>query len=153
MSSRNKWQKVFDNRRRRIRGLWLRNGVYYAQLRLDDERVARRVPLHKAETIAQATAAMQGLKTKRTEGSLQIAKVRGVPTLKEAGETYLNNLKAVGNKSESTQDLHGHCLDRWNEFSGNTPITKIDAGFVHRFAEWRKPQKVSGRTIDIEVTA
>src|SRR3982074_1636285 len=112
MSSRNRWQKVFDNRRRRIRGLWLRNGVYYAQLRLDGEQFAKRVPLHKAETIAQATVAMQGLKAKRGDGTLQIAKIRGAPSLKKAGQSYLNNLKAFGNKSESTQELYGYCLDR-----------------------------------------
>jgi hypothetical protein len=107
---------VMDGHNRRIRGLWLRDGMPCAQMRLDGERIAKRVPLHKAETIAQATAAMQGLKTKRTERSLQIVKVRGVRTLKEAGEAYLNNSKAMRNKSESTQELHGRCLNRWNQF-------------------------------------
>jgi hypothetical protein len=56
-----------DGRNRRVGGLWLRNGMSRAQMRLDGEQIAKRVPLHKAETIAQATAAMQGLKAKRGE--------------------------------------------------------------------------------------
>jgi hypothetical protein len=51
MSSKNKWQKVFDTHNRRVRGLWFRNRVFYAQLRLDGESKATRIPLHEAKTV------------------------------------------------------------------------------------------------------
>lgn len=151
--SKNRFQKVFDSRNRRVRGLWKRNGIYYAQLvTVDGSNKATKIPLHGAQTVPQAIDAMQEKKSARTKRELIIEKVRGVLTLKEAGQGYLNTLKALESKSESTQDLHGYCLDRWNEFAGGTPISKINAAFVHRYAEWRKPQKVAGRTIDIEVS-
>ena len=43
------YQKVHDERKRPIRGLWVRNGRYYAQMTLEDEHTGRkqvrRVPL------------------------------------------------------------------------------------------------------------
>jgi integrase len=150
---KNKFHKVFDSRNRRVRGLWIRNGNYYAQLvTVDGSNRATKVKLQGAQTVPQAIAAMQEKKSARSKGELVIKKVRGVLTLKEAGEGYLASIKALGNKSESTQELHGFCADRWNEFGGSTPINKINASFVHRYGEWRKPQQVAGRTIDIEVS-
>ena len=52
------YQKVKDERKRPIRGLWKRNDRYYAQLSLEDEETGvkqvRRVPLEDVATVAQA---------------------------------------------------------------------------------------------------
>jgi len=53
-----KYQKVYDGRKRRIRGLWNRGGVFYAQLSLPNEdgvRKMRRVKL-SATTVATEAA-------------------------------------------------------------------------------------------------
>ena len=55
---KHQYHKVLDERKRPIRGLWVRNGRYYAQLTLEDEHTGqksvRRVPLDKATTPAKA---------------------------------------------------------------------------------------------------
>jgi hypothetical protein len=38
-----RYSKVFDQRKRRIRGLWERNGTYYAQLTVLDENTGKKI--------------------------------------------------------------------------------------------------------------
>ena len=63
------YQRVFDERKRPIRGLWVRNGRYYAQLAIlnedTGERKVRRVPLEGATTPAQARSKMEELRVDR----------------------------------------------------------------------------------------
>jgi len=66
------YRKVFDARKRRIRGLrglWERNGRFYVQLTVEDpnsgKKQARRVPLEDAETVpncAKSFVTREGLK-------------------------------------------------------------------------------------------
>ena len=55
-----RYTKVLDQRKRPIRGLWERNGRYYAQITMEDQvngvKQVRRVPLEGATTGAQAGA-------------------------------------------------------------------------------------------------
>ena len=66
------YQKAKDERKRPIRGLWVRNGRYYAQITLEDpqsgKKKVRRVPLENAATPAQAKAAMDELLVRRRKG-------------------------------------------------------------------------------------
>ena len=72
------YQKVFDDRKRRIRGLWKRNGHFYARLVMVDEingrQATKRVRLEKARTIAEARTALQNLQKDRREENLPILK-------------------------------------------------------------------------------
>jgi hypothetical protein len=57
------YKKVLDQRKLAIRGLWVRNGRYYAQITVEDlttgiKRV-KRVPLEGAATDSQAVAKFQ----------------------------------------------------------------------------------------------
>src|SRR5436190_6823384 len=155
---KNQFEKVFDARHRRIRGLWIRNGIYYAQLRLDGTNRASRVPIQGAETVPQAIAGMQGLKHERANGELQLTPVRNVPTLAEVGAKFLANAKALGLLSERTRDIYQHSFKRFAEFGSDTPATKIDAVWVNRYQLFRAKKQVNGRplkgrTIDIEMNA
>ena len=66
------YQRVFDERKRPIRGLWVRNGRYYAQLAILNEDTGetkvRRVPLEGATTPAQARSKMEELRVETTSG-------------------------------------------------------------------------------------
>src|ERR1700749_1972733 len=73
--------KVLDGRKQPIRGLWIRNGRYYAQLTFEDgntgEKKTRRVALRDKEqnavsTTAQAVAEMNRLKTQRVDNTLPV---------------------------------------------------------------------------------
>ena len=75
------YSKVFDQRKRRVRGLWERNGAYYAQITVADEttgkKAVRRTRLEDAEgnpvgTVAEATKAMNKLKVQRDDNALKL---------------------------------------------------------------------------------
>jgi hypothetical protein len=57
--------KVVDGRKQPIRGLWVRNGRYYAQLQFEDgntgQRKTHRVPLLNPETRQAVTTVAQAL--------------------------------------------------------------------------------------------
>jgi hypothetical protein len=62
------------------------NGKFYARFRLDGAKNASWIPIQDADTVAAVRDKMQGLKSKRDEGTLEVEKQRGVITLKDAGE-------------------------------------------------------------------
>ena len=58
------FEKVFDNRNRRVRGLWIRNSIYYAQITvptIHGSKKTRRVRL-EGKTLAQARDELQKLR-------------------------------------------------------------------------------------------
>ncbi len=68
---KNAWNKVHDTRGNRVRGLWVRNGRYYAQVRVHNW--VGRVPLEHAETLPQALTAWQELKSKIRAGKFAVS--------------------------------------------------------------------------------
>src|SRR5690349_14970677 len=79
-SHASKFTRVFDGRKQPIRGLWIRNDRYYAQLSFETdtgEKVVKRVPLLNKDqspvaSRAEAVKAMEALKTKREENTLPV---------------------------------------------------------------------------------
>ena len=64
-----KYQKVYDGRKRRVRGLWKRGDTFYAQLSLPDadgNKRVRRVPL-EANTTAAAADALRRMVIRRND--------------------------------------------------------------------------------------
>ena len=64
------FNQVFDEDGKRVRGLWLRNGVYYAQVRFSPTQT-NRLHLQDAKTIPQAIAARQELRRKIDRGEIK----------------------------------------------------------------------------------
>ncbi len=73
--------KVLDGRKRPVRGLWRRNERFFAQLTVTNPATGRnkvqRLSLTDKEgnpldTVAQAVAAMEALRTKRRQTGLEI---------------------------------------------------------------------------------
>src|ERR1017187_7689831 len=60
-----KYNSVINRRNERVRGLWQRNGIYYAQVKV--RGWTGQVPLHSA-TVADAVAARQVLKAEIKSG-------------------------------------------------------------------------------------
>jgi hypothetical protein len=54
------YNQIRDRFKRRIRGLWFRDGAYFAQLRVQGQ--VKQIKLHGASTIPKALKAMQDLK-------------------------------------------------------------------------------------------
>ena len=67
------YHKVFDSRKRRVRGLWQRNGRYYANLTLSDDlgkKSSRFVPLSGAG-LGEAKADYDRLRVERDDDRLR----------------------------------------------------------------------------------
>jgi len=157
----NGFQKVFDSRNRRVRGLWQRNGAYYAQIRTVPGQPATKVHLHKATTVPQALTEMQALKQKRREGDLQIEKKRGVPKFCQVADAYIMSLSAMEAKHADTRKRESSsvgALKLYFTVRGDKPVNQITYGDTLSFAQWRKNkpmrrglQAVSGRAIDVDI--
>jgi hypothetical protein len=66
---REKFKKVLDEQKKRVRGLWERKGSYYAQFDASDGQQYK-YPLHSATTVPQAITETQVLKKFPREGKL-----------------------------------------------------------------------------------
>ena len=93
--------KVLDGRKQPIRGLWVRNGRYYARLNIEDLRtgrkVNRRIPLvdkdgRLAASLPEAREQLNRLRLERADNRLPM--LRQNPKLAEYVETYLQSIGA-----------------------------------------------------------
>ena len=78
------YQPVRNGRKQKIRGLWERNGKFYAQMTVKDpntgQKKVTKIPLKMEEngipryvaTVAEAVAAQEKLKVQRAENSLPV---------------------------------------------------------------------------------
>jgi hypothetical protein len=64
------FNQVFDEDSRRVCGLWIRNGVFCAQVRFSPQQTGK-LPLNDAKTLPQAKAARQVLKQKIKNGEIK----------------------------------------------------------------------------------
>lgn len=92
--------KVLDRRKQPIRGLWVRNGRFYARLSVEDgngSKNVRRVPLlnsegNAVETVAQAVAELNRLRTHRADDKLPV--LGRTPTFVAYANAYLAQMRA-----------------------------------------------------------
>jgi len=162
----NSWQRVFNDQKRRVRGLWRRNGVYYAQLNFNG--IPTRFPLKHAATVPEAVTQQQVLKGHQRAGTLKrpseqpagspAAKVnkRSIKSAIQVYQKQRNRLKRKDPKSGEREDSG---LKKWIEFAGNQLLSSIDDDLRIEYAEWRYEQKelegetISGRSIDLDIMA
>jgi len=115
--------KVLDGRKQPVRGLWKRGEVYYAQIVHQGKQTKERL---EARTTAEAIAALNALKVRRSEGTLK--DVRHAPKLSEAIEQYKES-STYKKKSESTRKNEATYFKAWQERLGDMRadrITKAD---------------------------
>ena len=156
------YAKVFDQRKRRVRGLWERNGTYYAQMTLPHPvtqlPVVRRVRLEDKDgqpvtTIPQAIAVMNKMKGQRDDDVLKIAAKR-TPTLSEYCTTYIERLEQLGSaKRPDTIALEKAMHKSLCSSLGNLRLREISPLLVHNHMAARIKGGASARTVNIEITA
>jgi len=161
-----KYQKVFDNRKRRLRGLWSRNGTFYGQLTITNPetgaKTVRRVRLedkdgHPVTTIPQAVTVLNKMKSRRDDDTLRLAPKR-TPTLSEYAKTYFARLLqlvgAGGNaKRPATVRLEKALVRRMEETLGPRRLRELTPGRVHDHIAGRIKAGVSARTANLELVA
>lgn len=149
------YQKVRDDRKRPIRGLWIRNGRYYAQLTLEDphtgQKQVRRVPLEKATTAAQARYLLHEMQVDRRKGRLPI--LRQTPRFTDYATQYIEHHKlAKDTKRASTLETESYAINQWKAHIGNVRLNKINRTHIDRFIALRQGAGKSARTVNLEVT-
>jgi integrase len=174
----NQFNKVFDGRNRRVRGLWERNRVYYAQVRVQSWR--GRVFLEHANTVAEAVAAMQALHVRIREGKFvpPVRPSKGAQNGAKGAQTTTTTLQgspasliddAIGGykrdrdrlkaKSLKTRRHENASFNAWSEYAGKHPLSDIDGKLLKDFAAWRMDvddsddEPLSGRTVNLNVLA
>jgi integrase len=150
-----------DGRKQPIRGLWVRNGRYYAQLRFEDgntgQAKTRRVPLADRDTqepvttVARAVEEMARLKVKRSDNDLPV--LTRTPKLAHYIGAYLEAIKAGdGTKKASTILKEEYTLAGWAEHIGGVRLDKIRKVHVNSYITKRLNEGASPRTANIDVT-
>jgi integrase len=149
------YSKVMDKRKRPIRGLWERNGRYYAQLAVEDQvtgiKRVKRVPLEGAASDAQAVAKLQELLTQRRKGALPVLK--RTPLFADYAKQYFEYYRQVKDaKRESTLYTENIIIKHWVEHLGHVRLDRITRALVNSYIAKRQSAGRSGRTVNLEVT-
>jgi integrase len=149
------YSKVMDKRKRPVRGLWERNGRYYAQLTVEDQvsgiKQVRRVPMEGVSTDAQAVAKLQELLTQRRKGALPVLK--RTPLFADYAKQYFDYYEKVKDaKRESTLYTEKIIINHWIEHLGHVRLDRITRALVNSYIANRQAAGRSGRTVNLEVT-
>ena len=143
---------VFDSRKRKVPGLWLRGARYYAQMRVDlgDGRTApRRLPL-EAGNLEEAKAELERKRTENRDGKLPR---RGhQPRFDEFALEYLSS-PTFAAKKEGTQQNERQAIGRWVSHLGGVRIDRITPTLIHSFRETRLRGGASARTVNLDGVA
>jgi integrase len=111
--------KVLDGRKQPVRGLWKRGDVDYAQFVHQGKQTKERL---EARTTAEAIAALNALKVRRSEGTLKV--VRHAPKLSDAIAEYKASSVYTA-KSESTRKNEATYFKAWLERLGDVRVDRI----------------------------
>jgi hypothetical protein len=155
------FSKVLDGRKQPVRGLWERNGRYYAQLTVENPitgvKKVRRVPLVDkdgvpAATAAQAIAELKRLQTKRADNDL--GTVGRTPKFADYAARYLDFISCgQGAKKPGTVDKERSTLGLWTEHLGGLRVDQVKRVHVNRFVERRLKAGLSPRTANLDIIA
>jgi integrase len=144
---------VRDSRNRRIRGLYQRNGRFYAQLWVDrgyGKKSARRFALFNsdrlpARNLAEAKEAIEVKRHERREDSLPILGRK--PIFGDYCASYFEKAK-VQRKRPGTIENEQQGIARWRSHLGHLRIDKITTPVIVAFLERRlKGGKFGGRKL------
>lgn len=119
------YQTVKDSRGRRVRGLWSRNGRFFASMTVEENGIKKKrmVPLKGAASFSEAKEAYQRLLTERADGALPVMGRK--PKFSEyLAESYESRLQASGNRESSQKKERGY-LKHWNQKIGHLRLNEI----------------------------
>ncbi|HWQ90698.1 MAG TPA: site-specific integrase [Clostridia bacterium] len=152
--------KVLDGRKQPIRGLWVRNGRFYAQLKVENPvtgvKKTKRVPLkdkagNAVATAAQAKEELARLQTQRADNTLPV--LSQTPKFKNYVTTYIESIsQGEGAKAPDTIGKERSQLGRWADSIGELRLDQVKRVHVNRYIQKRQ-KDVSNRTVNVEVIA
>ena len=143
--SKVEYEKVKDKHGKRVRGLWKRGSVFYAQLRVTNPRTGKRRPQKFAmdetiTTIPQASQELGEMRAKERRGELRGR--TGIPTFCEYRQYYLIHAQ----KDKHTMDNETSFLKDWEGYFGSDMrLDKISEASIREFLR-RERTVISERT-------
>ena len=143
------FQPVFDSRKRKIPGLWLRGSRYYAQLRVDlgnGTTAPRRLPL-TASNLDEAKGELERKRTERRDGKLPQTGHR--PKFNDFAQEYLTS-STIAEKKIRTQNSERQAIGRWIAHLGGVRLDKITPAIIFSFREKRLAGGTSARTVNLD---
>ena len=147
------YQQVRDSRNRRVRGVWLRNGRFYANFTVADDlgrKSSRWVPL-SGTTLTDAVSDYNRLKVERDDDRLRPLGL--TPKLADyISESYLKTLAASGKRPSSIEKETAY-LRRWSEIIGQLRLIKIRPFHLSRFLTDLSNENYSGRSLNLYLIA
>ena len=147
------YQKVFDSRKRRVRGLWQRNGKFFANLTVADDlgrKTSRWVKL-KGGSFTDAKDDYDRLRVERQDDRLRPLGL--APMLRDyIQDSYEQQLAASGKRGSSIEKEKSY-LRRWSAKIGHLRLNKLRAHHLNKILTQLKNDKYSGRTINLFLIA
>ena len=150
------YQKVFDERKRRVRGLWKRNGWFYAQMSITDglngKKSTQRVRLPLCRTVAQAKEAHQDLLKGRRDDNLPV--LRRSPKLADYWQEYFDFYEKVKDaKRLSTLHREKSARNKWLAHLGEIRLSGITRLHINGFIAKRQGDGSAPRTVNLDIIA
>ena len=156
---------VLDSRKRRVPGLYTRNGRFYCQLwidRGDGKKTARRFPLITEDkapvrTLQEAKDAYEIKRNERRENALPTAGRK--PAFADYSESYFGKA-TVQRKRPGTLENERQAIERWKSCVGHVRVDRITTPMISAFVDKRmkggtfggRPlQAVSERTANLDL--
>lgn len=154
-----------DSRNRRVPGLYVRNGRYYALLWADTgngKKAPRRMPLFDADqqptrTLTAAKEALEIKRHERRENKLPVAGRK--PSLEDYCRAYFDKA-TIQRKREGTVKNERQALKRWCDYMGHVRIDQITPALISGFVDkrlkggvfgGRMRERISERTANLDV--
>lgn len=154
-ASRPSYTKVLDGRKQPIRGLWVRNGQFYVQLKIEDAEGRKktiRTRLEGAQTVPQAQKALAELLGQRDKNRLPV--LQRTPKLADYVQTYFAHFdKLTDAKRPATLTKERGALSLWVAHMGETRLDRITKAQINAFRANRQAAGISGRTVNLDVIA
>jgi integrase len=112
----------------------------------------RWVPLEGAKTIAQAQEQLKTLHVDRTRNDLPVLK--RTPKFADYSAQYLAYFDSVKDaKRPATIQKERGAIKLWTEHMGGLRLDKIRRLHINSFIEKRQAEKISGRTVNLDIIA
>lgn len=148
----NTFRKVFDRAKRRVRGLWIRNGSYYVQTTITDPatglKKTTKLRLHKASSLDEAKTEAVKIREQISEGQAVFGKAGP-----EFG-VYRDHYIKTALKKPKTLYNENYFLRAWQKFLGqDTKVGTITTQNVLAFRRNLSEQGYSNRTINLHVVS
>jgi integrase len=152
VNHKNRFSPARDSRKRKVRGLWIRNGRFYLQMRVNGEKSARKIPL-EAQNLEAATKEVREKRTAKDKGQLLTAGRK--PKLADYCRSYLEFFQTIqnGDKRPRTIERERTSLVRWIDALGHVRLDKISKPMIAAFVDGRLKDGLSARSVNLDVIA